>query len=711
MTQHLVSPTGSHRRAAESSHRSAPRPAPRPVERVLFGDSTTIPYRWLRDVTDPEVIAHIAAENAHTDARIAHLVPLAESLSAEGDAPVPPIELSAPVLLGGFWYIDRFEPEGGATLSRVPDSSALRGDTGVPVIETGTLLEGEQILVQDCLGMIGFAISPDHRLVARAEIARGGCHLIITDAETGAVVDSEVTGAGPDLVFSADSRSLVHTRLDDLGRRHEVRAHRLGTSMQEDTLLLEEHDDWADLVLIASRDGSALLIRADSPQGSEAWSLDLHDVGSAPRSLTGRLEPGHPVLLEHAGDRMLVLRQDPASLQCVLSETGLVPTGELTGLTALLTAEANEHFESVEAFADVIALQLRRDGVPRVRLIPRRADGSLDTAAAYDIGRAHELDAVRLEPVPAWTARRLRYRLDSFLTPGTLFEHDLETAKSIELMRQEIPGGSTEQYVEHRLWATSADGTQVPISLIARRDVAQDGTSPALLLGHGEHGTIREPRLRRDFLSLVDRLGVLAIAHVRGSGELGPLWQEQGRGTNTPDSFADFVACAKHVVDSGWAAPDRLGALGLGHGSLLVAGAANLQPSLFRALSVGMTMLDPLETLIDPRVMLSLEEWAEWGDPAEDEATCRSIRAYSPAENIRAEEYPAVFAWTTPADDDAFAPCAVIWIAQLRETTTNDAAERPILLRTSRVSGPGIDPRAESVAWLLEQLGADTLVG
>lgn len=709
MSQHTVSSTSSLRRGSERSLDLAPRPAPRPVERALFGEAVPIPYRWLREAHSPEVIQHFDAENTHTDVRTAHLAPLREELLASVDDPDSPLELSAPVLLDGWWYIDRFAPDGTATLSRVRDRDGLRSACGIPLIEPGRLLDGEEILVADCLSMIGFAVSADHRLLARAEASFGGCRLLITDAATGEVVDSAVRGAGPDLAFSADSRTLLHTRLDDLGRRHQVRSHRLGTSAQEDILLLEEPDHWAQLELSRSRDGSALMIRSSSPQRSEVWLCDLTDAEAPPRTVTGRLTGARRALLEHAGDRLLVLREEGETRRSVLGEVGLDTTGELPHMATLLTAEDGEHFESVEAFADVIALQLRADGVPQLRLIPRRADGSLDTRAAHTVGRGGALDAVRLEPTPGWGSRRIRYRMDSFLTPGMLLEHDLETGESVELLQEDFADVDPSQYVERRLWATSADGTQVPISLLARRDVPQDGTAPALLYGFGAFGISGEPRLRPEFRAVADRGVVLAIAHVRGGGEMGPQWHRQGRGLRKQNSFTDFVACADHLVDTGWAAADRIGAFGDGAGALMVAGAVNQAPDRFRAILAGMPLVDPLETLLDPNVMLTLEEWAEWGDPAADEASYRNLRGYSPTENIREAAYPAVFAWTALEGTDVPPACAAIWVAQLRDRVTSDPSERPILLRATPTSGSAGDPRVEGVAWLLEQLGAVTL--
>ena len=707
MTQHTVSTAGQPRRTSPAQRETAPRPEARPVDRTLFGDTVTVRRRWLRDTRSAEVTAHFAAENVHADAHTAHLGPLRSALGRAFRGSTAPIELSAPVLLGGWWYIDRPAAADGALLTRVRDRAELRGPAGIPEIVPGRLLDGEEILVEDCRGMIGFAVSPDHRLLARAEAALGGCRVIVTEAATGELVDAAIEQAGPDLVFSADSRSLLHTRLDDLGRRHQVRCHRLGAGIEEDAVLVEEPDHWAQLELSRSRDGSAALIRSSSPKGSEVWIADLAASCAAPRSVTGRLT-GAPPLIEHAGDRLLVIHED-ASGRTALSELGLGVTGGLRDMTPLLTAAEGEHFDSVEAFSGAVALQLRSGGLPRLRVLPRRADGTVDVDDVQSVGRGGELDAVRLEPTPDWHQSAIRYRLDSFLTPPTILEHDPVTGRSSRLLQAETHGLDLEKYEERRLWATSSDGVRVPISLIARRDLPHDGSAPAVLYGEGAFGTSTDPVLQAETLAVADRGVVVAVAHVRGGGELGPRWHRQGRRLHKPRSIADFLACAEHLVSGGWASPDRLGAIGDGSGGLLAAAAANLAPERFRAILTGTPLVDPLETLLDAEVMLTLEEWAEWGDPAADEATYLCLRSYSPSENVRRAHYPAVFAWTAAEGTDVPPACAAIWVAELRDRVTSDPQERPILLRTLPTMSTATDARTEGVAWLLDQLGAVTL--
>ncbi|MGP9683166.1 MULTISPECIES: prolyl oligopeptidase family serine peptidase [unclassified Brachybacterium] len=683
---------------------ATPLPIRRSESRTVHGDTAVTSYGWLRDQRAPETVTHLAAENAYTDQRTAHLEGRRSTLLQELTDTDRDLDLSAPVRSGGWWYIDRPSTGAGssadASLSRV--RAAAPGPGTVPDILDGVPLEGEEVLIQDRQLVVGIALSSDHDLLARAEVSAGGCDITVVDLSTGEVVDHAVQQAGPDLAFSQDSRWIFYTQLDDIGRRHQVRRHRLGTPAAADETVLTEPDHWAELSMARSRDLSTLLISSVSTTTSETWMLDLDDPTGAAVSVTGRHHGVHQVI-EHAGDRLLAIRQGEVG-GSVLSVAPLADSDGLADSTILLTAAEGEQFDAVEAFAGFAALQVRSGGLPGVWILPRRSDGSFDVAALRTVDHGGELDALHLDANPSWTQHTLRYRLDSLRTPATIAQLDVGTGEIEVLRRAAAPGIDPGQYLERRLWATSADGTQVPISLLARHDATTDGTAPGILYGDGAFGISNDPRLLPGALALADLGLVVAVAHVRGGGEMGRDWHRRGRLLHKANSFDDFVACADHLVSQGWVAPDRLGALGQGSGGLLVAASANRAPGRFRAIVAGAPLVDPLETLLDPEVMLTLEEWAEWGDPAGDEQIYRRLRSYSPAENIRATEYPAVFAWTSLEDQEVLAAEAAIWVAALRARVTSDPQERPVLLRCVPTAADASALQAESMAWLLDQL-------
>lgn len=285
------------------------------------------------------------------------------------------------------------------------------------------------------------------------------------------------------------------------------------------------------------------------------------------------------------------------------------------------------------------------------------------------------------------------------------------------LRRTPVPGYDPALYEEHREWARAEDGTTVPISVVARRDAPRDGTAPGYLYGYGSYEISVDPSFVASWLSLLDRGLVLAIAHVRGGGEMGRAWYEQGKLLHKRNTFTDFVAAADHLVTSGRVDPARLAAEGRSAGGLLMGAVANLAPERFRAILARVPFVDALTTILDPSLPLTVGEWEEWGNPVASEEVYRYMRTYSPYENVRAVEYPAVFAATSLNDTRVFFVEPAKWVARLRETVTSDQAERPILFRCEMVAGHGgrsgryrkFEQRAEELAWLLDQLDATAL--
>ncbi|WP_158542049.1 prolyl oligopeptidase family serine peptidase [Brachybacterium sp. JB7] len=709
-----VSPSGQPRSTGSTSRPDAPHAPRRPRERTVHGENVVTGYRWLRDPFDPRTISHAEAENAYTARRTAGLERLRAVLTREVLPRRSGTAAAVPVLHDGWWYIER-PAEGTIELSRMHELDVDGGIGTAPAVGTEASSPREQSVLTNHRGVVGVTLSLRQDRLVRADATPNGCDLTVFDLPGGEILDRAVHGAGPESFLSTDSRWLLYTRLDDIGRSHQLRAHRIGEAGAEDVLLLEEPDQWASVEISRSRDASTLVVRSTAPRTATTWMLSLDDPTAPPRRVTtGRGRSRCQV--EHAGDRLLVLPQDPTA-RMLLGEAPLDWTGDASDVTTVLEARQGDSTgsvvaESAEAFAGFIALQVRADGLPGVRVIPRRTDGSLDVRAVRRLGHGGPLDAVRLDVNPSWTQTSLRYRLESLITPFTVARIDVVTGETTVLHQDEMPGHAPERYREQRVWATSPDGTRIPISLLSRRDVLADGTAPGLLYGEGAFGVSLDPSVDPAALALADRGLVVAIAHVRGGGEMGSTWHRAGRHLAKATSFDDFVAAGNHLVSTGLVSPERLGAAGIGAGGLLVAASTNLAPGLFRAVVAGAPQADPLESLLDPEVMLTLEEWMEWGDPAGDEAAYRCLRDYSPAENIRAEEYPAVYAWTARDGTDVPFGEAAVWISQLRATVTSDPEARPVLLRClADLQDGGVGVQVEAMAWLLDQLGASVADG
>ena len=701
-----------------SQHQPAPSPERRPTERIFHGDVVVDPYEWLREKTDPEVIAHLEAENAYADARTAHLDDLRAALVEEFVGHTQETDLSVPVRRGDWWYITRTTAgDDYPRFTRVADAGAL------PLVEPGVMLEGEQVLLDaqaeaaghEFYSLGGLVPSPDHTLLAYAVDTAGDERftLRVVDIARGEVIDESVTGTGYGIAFSTDQQWLFYARVDDAWRQHQIWRHRIGGDPAEDVLVLEEGDERFMIGLERSRDGSTLVIQAGSSTTAEAWLLDLGAPTSAPVPAGGRRD-GVDYALEHAGDRLLVVHNDGHAGFALAQASFEAPAQ----WEELLVAGEGERLLGVESFASFVALELRAGGLAVVRLIPRAADGSLLVEQAADLTHGGELDTVELDTNPGWDSTTVRYQLTSMLTPTTVAERDVPSGETTVLRVTPVPKYDPELYVERREWATAEDGTAIPLSVVARRDVAADGTAPGYLYGYGSYEVSIDPSFVPTRLSLLDRGVVIAIAHVRGGGEMGRDWYEHGKLLEKKNSFSDFVAAAAHLTDSGLVAAGRLGAEGRSAGGLLMGGIANLAPERFRAVIAGVPFVDALTTILDPSLPLTVGEWEEWGDPLHDAEVYAYMKEYTPYENITAVEYPAIFASTSLNDTRVFFVEPAKWVARLRETVTSDQAERPILFRCEMVAGHGgrsgryrkWEQRADELAWLLDQLGASERV-
>ena len=702
-----------------TEHRpEAPVPAHRPTERTFHGDTVIDPYEWMRDKTDPEVIAHLEAENAYADARTAHLEHLRGTLVEEFVGHTQETDLGVPVRRDAWWYITRTTAGNDyPAFTRVADTGAM------PQVEPGVMLEGEQLLLDaqaeaagsEFYSLGGLAPSPDHTLLAYAVDTAGDERftLVVKDIASGEILDQAVTGAGYGLAFSSDQQWLFYSRVDEAWRQHQIWRHRLGTAMSDDEMVIEEPDERFMIGFDRSRDGSTLVIQAGSTSTSEAWLLDLADPTSAPVPAGGRRE-GVDYGVEHAGDRLLIVHND-GHRGFALAQAPLTAP---EAWEELLVAGEGERLLAVEAFAGFVALELRSGGLASVRVIPRAADGSLLLEQSADISHGGELDTVELDANPNWDQTTVRYELTSMLTPPTIAEREISGGTTTVLRVTPVPNYDPSLYVERREWAQAADGTAIPLSVVAHRDVPADGTAPGYLYGYGSYEMSIDPSFAPTRLSLLDRGVVIAIAHVRGGGEMGRDWYEHGRLLEKKNSFSDFVAAAEHLMSTGLVAEGRLGAEGRSAGGLLMGGIANLAPERFRAVIAGVPFVDALTTILDPSLPLTVGEWEEWGNPLHDPAVYEYMREYTPYENIRAVEYPAIFASTSLNDTRVFFVEPAKWVARLRETVTSDQAERPIVFRCEMVAGHGgrsgryrkWEQRADELAWLLDQLGATELL-
>jgi oligopeptidase B len=686
--------------------------------REHHGDRVVDPFEWLRDKDNPEVVAHLEAENAYAEARTSHLEPLRGRIFDEIKSRTQETDLSVPVAYRGWWYYSRtFEGKQYAAQCRVRVVAGRER----PQLEPGVSPEGEQVLLDgnaeaeghEFFSLGAFDVSPDGRRIAYAVDVEGDERfaLRVKDIETGEVIDEAVREIGYGAVWSLDGQHLFYTRVDESWRPHQVWRHEVGTAEQDDVLVLEEPDERFWIGIGSSRDDAWVIIQVGSKLTSEVLLLDAAVPLGQPRVVAPRRD-GVEYDVEPAGDRLLVVH-NANHPDFELAQAPLDAWGH-EQWSSMAQPVAGERLLGVEAFSSHAVVSLRRDGLTALRVMPRDPSVVSGFGPAEDLVFDEPLYSVGTGNNPEYETSALQVVFESLVTPKTISDYDLVTGEYTLLKAQPVLGGyDPADYEQHREWATAADGTQVPISLVRRRDVTADGTAPGLIYGYGAYEICIDPYFSVARLSLLDRGFVYAIAHVRGGGEMGRQWYDSGKMEHKTNTFTDFVACAEHLVSSGWVAPDRLVAEGGSAGGLLMGAVANLAPGRFRAIHAAVPFVDALTTILDPSLPLTVSEWEEWGDPLHNADVYHYMKGYTPYENVAAVDYPAILATTSLNDTRVYFVEPAKWVARLRENVTSDPVQRPILFKIEMVAGHGgksgrydaWKQYAWELAFLMDQVG------
>ncbi|HEY0699729.1 MAG TPA: S9 family peptidase [Micromonospora sp.] len=683
-----------------------------PTERTHHGDTVIDEYAWLTAKDDPETIAYLEAENAYTEARTAHLAQLRETLFAETKQRTQETDLSVPVRKGGYWYYAR--TVAGQQYGIQCRRAVRDGESGPPVTTDGTPLDGEEILLDgnvlaeghDFFSLGTFDVSPDGRWLAYSTDYAGDERytLRIKDLSTGEVLPDEVPDTFYGTAWSADGSTLFYLTVDEAWRPYRVWRHTVGTPASDDVLVYEEGDErfWVGVEL--SRSEKFILVDVHSKITSEVRVIPAGNPTGEPALIAPRRQ-GVEYSVEHHGHRFLILHNDGAE-DFALAYTSADAPGDWV---PLIEHSPGTRLEGVDAFANHIVVSLRTEGLTGVRVLPA------GTTDSYDIEFPEPLYSVSLDANPEYQTGTLRLRYASLVTPESVYDYDLTTREMVLRKRKAVlpgPDGrafDSADYEQHRDWALADDGTRVPISLVCRAGTPRDGSAPCVIYGYGSYESSMDPWFSIPRLSLLDRGVVFAVAHVRGGGELGRRWYDTGKMLAKKNTFTDFVACARHLVKSGWTASDRLVARGASAGGLLMGAVANLAPDAFAGVVAQVPFVDALNSLLDPSLPLTVTEWEEWGNPLADPEIYAYMRSYAPYENVAPVDYPAILAVSSLNDTRVLYHEPAKWIARLRAV----APQGDYLLKMEMGAGHGGPSgrynawREEAfvTAWILDKLG------
>lgn len=669
-----------------------------PFEHTEHGVSRPDPYRWMADGGE-RLLTHLEAERAFYDVSTSHLRDLATRLKDEMVARVPAEETSPRWQRARHWYATH--TPAGAEYANVVRGNGDDQETVLDVVALAGAADYFELGVT--------LVSPDENLLAFSADRTGDevYELRFRDLRTGADLDEVVPRTYYSGAWSADSGWFFYTVHDDAYRPFQVWRHRVGTSVADDVLVLEEPDERFEVQVRGTRSGDCIVIWSESNTTSECWVVDAHDVSRGPWSVGGRRDGVryHP---EHRrrpddGTGLLIVTDDDAVESRLM--TAPVPDGADQEASTWVEARAeirHQRLLRADAFADCVLLTVREDGERKLVRVPH------DDLAGRNGSNETEGDLLRS---PRYDATSVLVLEESWLEPGVAISWDFGSGLLDRVWREEAPGHDPERYVRERRTFPSADGTEVPATILRHRDTPLDGTAPALVYGYGSYEAVDDPAWDPALPSLLDRGVVWVYAHNRGGGELGRRWYLDGKLANKQHTFDDQVAVADGLARDGLVDPARIATRGLSAGGLLQGAVFSQRPDRWRAVVAEVPFVDVVTTMFDASIPLTITEWDEWGDPRE-KAEFDWMLAYSPYDNVPAAGgRPDLLVTGAVHDPRVMVHEPAKWVARLRETDPEWSPR--CLFRVETGAGAHVGPsgrfghlayEAEVYAWVLDRL-------
>ncbi|QEH31790.1 Protease 2 [Aquisphaera giovannonii] len=690
-------------RAGDGPGMSPAAPVPPPVAKVapratvLQGELRVDPYHWLRDKTSPAVVDYLKAENAHTEAFMRPLKPLEDALYAEILGRIKQTDLDVPYRDRGYFYYSR-TVEG----EQYPIYARRKGSEDAPeqvLIDGNELAKGRKFL------SVGpRAVSPDGRLLAYATDVTGYREytLVVKDLDAGTLLPDTVPKV-TSVAWSADGKVLFYGTEDAAKRPYRVYRHALGTDPKGDALVYEEKDELFRAYVAGTRDRKLVMIHSSSSDADEQRSLPADRPEAEPRVILPR-EKGHEYRAEHRDGTFYIRTNKGEGNREFRLVTAPAADPRPESWKELVPARPGITLKDLDVFKDFAVVAGVDRGLPFLEVLDLEAGGS------HRVPFPEPAYSVFGDLNPEYDTTVFRYRYQSMITPASVYDYDMRARTATLRKRTEVLGGyDPSKYASERIFATAADGAKVPIALVYRKTTPRDGSAPLLLYGYGAYGADTPITFSSANLSLLDRGMVYAVAQVRGGGDLGKAWHDRGKMLAKRNTFTDFIACAEHLITEKFTGRDRLAIRGGSAGGLLIGAACNFRPDLCKVAVLEVPFVDVINTMSDPSLPLTIQEYLEWGNPAEP-VEYAYMRSYSPYDNIRAADYPAMLVRTSLNDSQVPYWEPAKYVARMRATRTD---RNPLLLKTNMDAGHGgasgrydaIREAAFLDAFLLDQLG------
>ena len=717
----------------------------RPFEISRHGDVREDPYYWLMDRDDETVLAHLRAENEFLAESFADLKPMEDELFEEIKARIEETDISVPVRKGAWWYFERTREGLNYPLScrvraigedlpedvrdtyehlGVPEAERQYFATTPPEIDPLTTLEGEQVILDeneeagdsDYFAVGVLAVSPDDDWVCVGTDFEGNelHHVTVRPLAGQAGVDDELDDVHYGFAWAMDSRHFFYTRVDDAKRPYQLWRHELGTDTENDELIFQEDDEQFNLAVGRSRDDDVIYVHLGSSMTTEVHYLDARNPTGELTLLEARrhgIEYGVEHFIDHRGVAwwLKVTNEGAMDFRLLARE---VEGGEWR---EVIPERRGSRLDGVDAFNGFLAISERHDGGAAVRIVTTLSGadpfGDDLLERSWMVEGPASPSTVSMSVNPNFDTTQLRVSVTSLVTPRLVGDLVIETREMIVRKQQIVLGGyDAAQYATGRLWVTASDGVRIPVSVVARKDlvdVGNDGelravaASPFQLYGYGSYEISIDPSFSSLRLSLLERGVIFAIAHIRGGGEMGRSWYETGKLAQKPTTFSDFVTVARKLVADGWTTSAQLAIRGGSAGGLLMGAVMNLAPELFRCVVADVPFVDALTTMLDASLPLTVGEWEEWGNPDASATAYRTMKSYSPYDNVVATNadgtervYPHLFASGGLNDPRVGFWEPTKWVLKLRDANEGNV----VYLKTEMGAGHG-GPSGRYDAW------------
>ncbi|MFD2245872.1 S9 family peptidase [Pontibacter ruber] len=645
-----------------------------PKELTMHGDTRIDNYYWLNERENPEVIAYLNAENDYTKQMLANTEELQEKLFKEIVGRIKQTDESVPYKKNGYYYYTRFE-----TGKEYP----------IYARKKGTLDAKEEIMVnaneraegKSYYAAAGMDVSPNNKLVAFGEdtVSRRKYTIRFKDLSTGQLLKDQIPNTTGSAVWANDNKTVFYTMKDPALRSFKIFRHTLGTPTSQDKEVYHEADETFSTFVTKTKSEKYIIIGSNSTVSNEYRFVDANTPNASFKIIQPR-ERNLEYSVDHFGNNFYIVTNKDGATNFKLMQTPVTKTGK-ANWKEVIPHRSDVLLEGIEIFKDYLVLQERKNGLNELR-VKKWNDPKTD----YYVDFGEEAYTAYIGVNPEFDSQKLRYEYTSLTTPNSTYDFNMQTKQKTLLKEQEVVGDfNKDNYEAKRIYATATDGTKIPISLVYRKGLQQNGNNPTLLYAYGSYGISTNPTFNSVRLSLLDRGFVFAIAHIRGGQDMGRQWYEDGKMLKKKNTFTDYIAAAEYLISQKYTNPDKLFAQGGSAGGLLMGAVVNMRPDLFKGVLAGVPFVDVVTTMLDTSIPLTTGEFDEWGNPAQKQYYDYML-SYSPYDNVEKKAYPNMLVTTGLHDSQVqyFEPAK--WVAKLREMKTDN---NMLLLHTNMEAGHG----------------------